>query len=58
MKLEIIRNGKLTPQQLRQELQQEQTSDLKRLRYSLVAGRYGKHDGGYFVADRHHQASS
>ena len=40
MNLEHARNGKLTPQQLRQELQQEQTSDLKRRRgiitWSLV----------------------
>ena len=32
MNLEIIRNGKLTPQQLRHQLQQEDTSDLRRRR--------------------------
>jgi uncharacterized membrane protein len=32
MNLELTRNGKLTPQQLRQELQQEHTSDLRRRR--------------------------
>lgn len=40
MNLELARNGRLTPQQLRQELQQVQTSDLKRRRgvitWSLV----------------------
>ena len=32
MNLEITRNGKLTPQQLRHELQQGDTSDLRRRR--------------------------
>jgi len=42
MNLELSRNGKLTPQQLRQKLQQGETSDLRRARcYWLVAGRYG-----------------
>jgi hypothetical protein len=36
MKLEIIRNGKLTPQQLRRKLEQEQTSDLKRRRGTIA----------------------
>jgi uncharacterized membrane protein len=40
MNLELARNGNLTPQQLRQQLQQEHTSDLKRRRgiitWSLV----------------------
>lgn len=40
MNLELAGDGKLTPQQLRRELQQEQTSDLKRRRsvitWSLV----------------------
>jgi hypothetical protein len=30
MNLELSRNGKLTPQQLRQQLQQGETSDLRR----------------------------
>jgi hypothetical protein len=40
MKLELARNGKLTPQQLRQQLQREDAPDLKRRRdiiaWSLV----------------------
>ena len=32
MNLELSRNGKLTPQQLRQQLQQGETSDLRRRR--------------------------
>ena len=42
MNLELSRNRKLTPQELRQQLQQGETSDLRRARcYWLVAGRYG-----------------
>jgi uncharacterized membrane protein len=36
MNLELARNGKLTPQQLRHQLQHEHTSDLKRRR-SIIA---------------------
>ncbi len=32
MNLELSRNGKLTPQQLRQQLQEGETSDLRRRR--------------------------
>jgi uncharacterized membrane protein len=41
MNLEIIRNVKITPQQLRQELQQEQTSDLKRRRAIIACSLVG-----------------
>lgn len=41
MNLELAGNGKLTPQQLRQELQQEQTSDLKRRRGIIACSLVG-----------------
>lgn len=58
MNLELSRNGKLTPQQLRQQLQQGKLQICGGA--VLLACRWSvwMHDGGDFVADRHRQAPS